>query len=132
MTDKELKDLYVTACSGKGFEPSDGQFKLWKQTLGWCEQSDLAKALVEYFSTNTAFPMPAELKALSEQARRIRVTQAARKTVLVRWQCPDCKVTMCGWIPPEDRDPRACRGVAREGGRANCGAIMNEVYREGA
>ena len=130
MTDTQLKELYRTACHGKGFEPNDGQFKVWKQTLGWCEEADLAQALVWYFSDNAAFPMPAELKTLSERARRERVSRAAQKTELVGWFCPECGVHLSGFLDPSDHAPRACKGVPRTGPTGEvCGAIMVEMYR---
>lgn len=136
MTDNQLKEIYRTACYGKGFEPNDGQFKVWKQTLGWCEEADLAQALVWYFQENTSFPMPAELKPLSERARRGRTAKTTGPKDEVRWRCPDCYVTMTGSIDPSDDRPRICRGLPRnrpqcdpQGNPIPCGAVMDEIER---
>jgi hypothetical protein len=137
MTEGELKHLYRTACAGKNYEPTDGQFKIWKQTLGWCEEVDLSQALVWYFQDNTGFPMPAELKTLSETARRQRVSRIAVVKDEVRWRCPDCGVTMTGFIDPTDRAIRVCRGFPAhdrpqtnpDGSPIPCGGIMDEIAR---
>ena len=131
MTEKELRNLYQTACDGKGYIGNEGQFKVWKQTLGWCEERDLAKALVAYFESNTAFPMPAELKTLAESARRARMTAASVSKELAHWHCAECGVYQGGHILASDHEPRVCRGVPREGSGI-CGAIMDEVKRERA
>ena len=130
MTEKELRNLYQTACDGKGYIGNEGQFKVWKQTLGWCEERDLAKALVAYFQDNTGFPMPAELKTLAESARRARITAASAIKELVRWRCPDCGIYRSGFLEPADHEPRICHGIAREGG--NCGGLMEEIHRKDA
>ena len=50
---------------------------------------------------------------------------------LARWHCPDCGIYMSGFIAPDDREPRVCKGNARDD-RGMCGGIMNEVFRERA
>lgn len=136
MTTKELEGIYATACAAKGYTPNDGQFKIWKQTLGWCERKDLEAALVEFFTNNTGFPMPAELKTLSESARRQRVSKLEQKTELVMWRCPECGIGCSGFPPVGDTTPRTCRGLPRtgpsqdeHGNRIYCGAILEEKYR---
>jgi hypothetical protein len=133
MTDPELRKIYKSACDGKGYEPNDGQFKVWKLTLAWCDQRDLAQALVYWFGDNTAFPMPAELKPLAERARRARTAKASAATDLVGWRCTICKVTRCGLISPEDHDPRYCQGIPKRPGYKPgeiCGGNLIEVHRE--
>ena len=136
MTTKELESLYKTACYGKGFEPNKGQFKVWEQTLGWCEEKHLAQAIIWWFSDNVSFPMPAELKPLAERSRREQMARAQEKTELVGWTCPECGIHVSGFIPPTDHEPRVCNGVPKgspqldEWGRPlPCGAILEETYR---
>lgn len=131
MKDTELKELYRTACAGKGFEPNDGQFKVWKQTLGWIDEQDLAQALGRWFTENHALPMPADLKPLAMENKQRRTTSASQPLDLVRWRCPDCKKTMSGFIPHYDEGYRRCRGIPRDGkydqnhqGERVCGAQM--------
>ena len=139
MTTAQLKKLYQTACDGKGFEGNAGQFKVWQQTLGWCEETDLAQALVWYFQENTSFPMPADLKPLSERARRARTSSNTGPKDEVRWQCPDCGVIMTGFIDRADNRTRICRATPRNGPQHDaagnsipCGAAMNEIQRDKA
>ena len=136
MRENQLRVLYETACAGKGFEPNDGQFKIWKQTLGWIEERDLAQALVEWFMDNQGFPMPADLKPLAMANKRRREASLAAPLDLVRWRCPDCHITQCGFIAPEDNAPRRCRGIPRSGqydinyqGARICGALMVQESR---
>jgi hypothetical protein len=131
MTTKQLENLYRTACAGKGYEGNEGQFKIWKQTLQWCEEADLAQALVWYFSDNINFPMPAELKALAGRAMRERTSKLAIKTDLVGWYCPECGIHMSAFLPPGSDTTRVCKGVPRvyKGEDVPCGAIMQEMYR---
>ena len=137
MKDSELRQLYQTACHGKGYEPNDGQFKLWKQTLGWCEERDLAQALVWYFEANSGFPMPADLKPLAERARRTRTLEAAAPKDVVIWQCPDCGVTMTGFVGEGESIERRCAGAYRKRGEMPrslpkgqvCGARMQVCAR---
>ena len=126
MKTSELEEIYVTACRGKGYEPNDGQFKIWKQTLGWCEQADLAQALVWWFTENSEFPMPAELKRLSEKSRRDREAKAAVLHDLITYQCPVCRVTRSGW-PADPERQRYCMNVAKDGD-GRCGAILQIVH----
>ena len=109
MTEKELRIVYASACSGKGFEPNDGQFKVWKQTLGWCDERDLAQALIWFYEEDTTFPMPAELKPLAERARRERAARSEVRRGLVMWKCPVCAWKMAGFLTLEDRALRFCR-----------------------
>jgi hypothetical protein len=131
MKDTELKELYRTACAGKGFEPSDGQFKIWKQTLGWIEMQDLEAALTAWYADNQSFPMPAALKPLAMSNKQRRETRISQPLDLVRWRCHECKITMTGFIPPYDEGYRRCRGIPRDGkydqnyrGEKVCGAQM--------
>lgn len=57
------------------------------------------------------------------------------RTWLVRWKCPDCGVTICGWIEIFDYTPRICRGIPRgapirdERGKPEvCGAVMSIIH----
>ena len=68
------------------------------------------------------------MTAMEATARHHRETLGREKD-LVRWHCPDCGIHMSGYISPLDREPRACKGIPREGFGV-CGAIMNEVHRE--
>jgi hypothetical protein len=132
MMTKELEGIYRVACQAKGYEGNDGQFKIWKQTLGWCERPDLEKALEVWFSSSTAFPMPADLKPLSEQARRARAARLAQKEMLVMWHCLDCGVGLSGYLAEgESTEGRRCKGIPRrkeyERGE-HCGGIMVVDY----
>jgi hypothetical protein len=108
MTTKELQGIYETACHAKGYTPNDGQFKIWRQTLGWCERKDLEAALVSYFTDNSGFPMPAELKPLSEHNRRLRVAQASESRALVVWLCPVCGYRRSGFLTSLESAYRKC------------------------
>lgn len=109
MTSKELEKLYAQTCAVKGFEPNSGQFKVWKQTLGWIEERDLAEALTDWFATQIAFPMPAELKPLAMSAKHKRELEAERPRQLTIWQCPACGATQSGYITADDGRPRCCQ-----------------------
>ena len=137
MKDLQLRKLYETACNGKGFEPNDGQFKVWKQTLGWIEEQDLAQAIVEWFGDNDTFPMPSNLKPLAIGNKQRRATQAAQPLDLVRWYCPDCGIYVSGFIPLDEHYPCRCQGVPKDQrtdknavGQIVCGALMEEIHRE--
>lgn len=130
MTDAQLKKIYQTACDGKGYEANEGQFKLWKQVLGWCDEADLAQALVYHFSDSTAFPMPADLKALISRARMARVARSTETAFLVRWECKTCGIHQSGYIPLHDQRARICCGIPKETGRGVCHAEMVIVYDE--
>jgi hypothetical protein len=119
MTDKDLKEIYKMACATKGFEPSDGQYKIWKQTLGWCDPKDLEKAIVEYFTTNQNFPMPAELKPLAEAARLKRVRPTTGYEFTTGYRCPRCALTVTSFNQAREmRCERCWKGgyVAEIGG----------------
>jgi hypothetical protein len=111
MTDKQLRGIYGMACSGKGYDPNEGQFKLWKQLLGWHEEADLAQALLWYFEQNTTFPMPAELKTLAGQAKRAREGNRSVKKYLVMYQCPLCLMTASEWLPMGENPMRICNSI---------------------
>lgn len=139
MNDNQLKEIYRDACYAKNFEPSDGQFRVWKQTLGWIERIDLEEALVEWYKNETGFPMPAELKPLAMQAKQCRENRNAQVLDYVHWKCRVCGAGMTGYIPPSDREPRTCRSpylpLRKEKRNRSlqcnemCGAIMNETER---
>ena len=131
MKPNELEKIYHDACFAKGYEPNDGQFKVWKQTLGWLEKQDLEAALTAWYGSETRFPMPAELKPLAMANKQRRDAGIAQPLDLVRWRCPDCKITMTGFIPHYDEGYRRCRGIPRDGkydqnhqGERVCGAQM--------
>jgi hypothetical protein len=137
MKPSELERIYAQACATKGFQPSDGQFKTWKQVLGWCEAGDLAQALIWWWESETDFPMPVELKHLAGRAMRERLARDAEPKDYCHWECPVCGFTMSGFIPPSDIEPRACRSCYAPKGTTPrclpmgdmCGAIMEVVER---
>lgn len=108
MTKTELEKLYRMACDGKGYQPDDGQFKVWKLTLMWAEEKDLAQALVWFFQTEQGFPMPAQLKTLAEKARRERLARAVGDETYTVYVCAECGTRVGSWRP--DFVPRACKG----------------------
>jgi hypothetical protein len=109
VTEKQLRTIYQTACDGKSFEPNEGQFKVWKQVLGWAEEKDLARALIFWFTDQTGFPMPADLKPLIEQARRERIAKASTPQVQKVWECLDCHTTVSSF--DENWIPTMCKGI---------------------
>jgi len=138
MKPNELEKLYQNACFVKGFEPNDGQFKVWKQVLGWIERIDLEEALTRWYEAETSFPMPAELKPLAMQAKQRRENKAAQALDYVRRQCPVCGVTTVDYNLPSDDAIRICRSSYTPLGfnrprslphGQSCGAVMNEVER---
>jgi hypothetical protein len=64
-------------------------------------------------------------------ARENRVRNAGR-TVLSRWRCPECGVTMAGYITPDDYERRSCHGIPKRKHNTGeiCGAAMEQVHRE--
>ena len=129
MTDKELKEIYKTACFGKGFQPNDSQFKLWKQTLGWAEEADLAKALVYYFQESSTFPMPAELKHLIERSRRERLEKSTGPCEQVEYECPQCHAPFSTVVNVGDTRPRLCLVVAEHNELRGCRVRLTELNR---
>jgi hypothetical protein len=132
MTEAQLKNLYKVACDGKGFVGNDGQFKVWKQTLGWTEEKDLAKALVWWFTAETDFPMPALLKPLIERSRRERIAKASQRRFHVRWQCTTCHYTMQGFLAEDTNLERYCQSIPQREYTLGeiCGGNMEVIYRE--
>jgi hypothetical protein len=110
MTKTDMEELYKVACQGKGYKGSDGQFKVWVLTLGHLEKADLAAAMVEYFTNNTGFPMPAELKPLAEAAKRKR-TEVHHERRRVTFVCPVCSVRVSAFLAPGESTMIACRSI---------------------
>ena len=110
MTTKQLEKIYQSACQAKGYEPNDGQFKIWKQVLGWFEEADLNAALASWFTDNVTFPMPAELKTLAGHALRQRQAKSATQRYLVVWICLKCNWLMSGYLAQGESADRFCRG----------------------
>ena len=140
MKESQLRAIYETACAGKGFEPNDSQFKVWKQTLGWIDERDLSQALVNWFTDNQGFPMPADLKPLAMRVRLGRDSQSSEKLDAAYWECRTCGKGMRGYVPPSDHEPRICTSPYTPLNRADgiprslprneiCGSIMEEVER---
>ena len=68
---------------------------------------------------------------MKKQAEPVAPPAPREPTDLVRWKCPDCRITRCGWIPWHDHEPRVCKGIPRNGPTSGiCGAIMEEIHRE--
>lgn len=109
MTPKQLESLYKLVCDGKGFAPNDGQFKIWKQTLGFYEEKDVSQAITSFFQRNSTFPMPAELRPLIESARRQRIAKAGQPSVYTLWRCMECGYRFGTWNI--DLVPRRCHGT---------------------
>ena len=120
MKPAEMEDIYRTACSGKGFEPSDGQFKVWKQTLGWCEKRDLSQALIWFFQASKDFPMPADLKPLAEKARLQREMKDASPQEQVEYECPQCHLPFSAVVEAGDTKPRICLVNGYQGRLTGC------------
>jgi hypothetical protein len=120
--ESEIKKAYTRACQTRGFEPSEGQFKTWKQTLMFFEAADIERAIDLWYERETTLPMPAELKPVIEQARRERVNTGAVKKSYVAWTCDACHSSMAGFLTLEDQAPRFCRSQIVGGGV--CGAEM--------
>jgi hypothetical protein len=107
MTKTDLKELYQVACDGKGRKADDGQLRVWVLTLLHLDKADLSQALVWYFTENSDFPMPAQLKPLAERARRNRFTAGNQKG-RVAWMCPTCKTRTVGFLAPGAETLRTC------------------------
>lgn len=62
---------------------------------------------------------------------RVNREATADRTVLARWQCPECGVYASGYIRPDDADTRYCRGIPKREHKfgEHCSARMREVYR---
>jgi len=111
LTDSDLKELYTLACDTKGFTPDMGQFKMWKPILGWCDKRDLEKAIVEWYSSDTNFPMPALLKPLAEAARLKRVRPTTGYEYTTGYLCPRCGLTVTSFnLAREMRCERCWKG----------------------
>ena len=127
MTENQLKKAYTRACQTRGYEPSEGQFKTWKQTLMFFEAEDIERAIDFWYQDNTSLPMPAEMKPQIERARRARTSRVQNQPDFVAWQCPACGMGRTGW--PVDPDvPRYCQRPT--GASQICGQRMLIVRRE--
>jgi hypothetical protein len=141
MKPSEMKVIYQEACRAASTRPvpDDAQEKIWRQTMGGFDAADIRGGLEIWWQTEKYLPMPAELKPLAERARLSRIAKKSGLRDEVRWRCPDCGVTMTGFIDPADDRPRICRGTARNGPQHDaagnsipCGAVMNEIQRDKA
>lgn len=71
-------------------------------------------------------------------ARINRMAINARKTTMVRWECPDCGIHNSGFVAPDDHRERRCQGFSKDkdlswdprGGRKICGALLKEDFRQ--
>lgn len=88
MKKTELETIYALACSAKGFQPNDSQFRVWWKTLAAIDRPDLESALMAWFSTHADFPMPAELRLAADNLKRERTKQTAEYHQ--QQQCPTC------------------------------------------
>ena len=129
MTDKELRTHYRAACDSKGFVPNEGQFKVWKQVLGWAEEQDLSKALVYYFEAESGFPMPADLKHLIERAKRERLTESTGPKEIVEYECPSCHAPFSTVVDVGDMRPRICIVVGEHNELKGCRVRLTEYAR---
>lgn len=129
MTDSELKELYRKACYSKNYEPSDGQFKVWKQTLGFADEPDLARALTLFFQDNTEFPMPSQLKHLIERARRERLQASELPCEHVEYECPSCHAPFSTVVNVGDNRNRICLIVDQENKLRGCRVRLTELSR---
>jgi len=144
MKSNEMNEVYEFACHAKGFTPDEAQVVNWRKTMGWIERIDLEAAITEWYTEETRFPMPAELKPLAMQAKQRRETQAAQPVDYVRRRCPVCGNCTTGYNPPSDREPRICQtsytplSLRHRGAPGSlpsgehCGAILEEVERRPA
>lgn len=140
MTDSELRNIYRVACEGKGFVGNEGQFKLWKQTLGWCAEKHLAQAMVWWFEDNQGFPMPADLKPLAERAMREERAGSANANWYFCWVCPCCGVRKGGFYAEDASTERRCTSPYEPKGKRQgflpagqvCGAKMDLFSKEDA
>ena len=126
----EMETIYDEACRAASNRPvpEPAQLKIWRQVMGGFEPGDLRGGLAIWWRTEQYLPMPAQLKPLAEQARRARIAKNTGPKDEVRWQCPDCGVTITGFIDPADNRTRICRAPGRD--RGTCGAVMNEIQRD--
>lgn len=108
MTEKDLRKAYVRACQTKGFEPSEGQFKTWKQTMMFFDAADIERGIDLWYQQETALPMPAELRPFIERARRMRTNQSSEQRFLVVWICRTCGHRRSGFLTMDDRGARFC------------------------
>jgi hypothetical protein len=136
-----METIYDEACRAASNRPvpEQAQLKIWRQVMCGFDPADLRGGLAIWWRTEQYLPMPAQLKPLAEQARRARIAKNTGPKDEVLWQCPDCGVTMTGFIDPADDRPRICRGTARNGPQHDaagnsipCGAVMNEIQRDKA
>jgi hypothetical protein len=133
MTPKETEEIYKNACRSKRVVPQIEEGRMWHKALSMCDVRDVRSALDAWWASTEKndrgelkskwLPAPGELKPLIDEAARRRMNAAAQPTELVRWQCPDCHVTMSGLIATNDYRTRTCR---------RCGAQVNEIYRGAA
>jgi len=125
MKPEELKEQYLRLCHWKSYEPSRNQLKTWDSLL-FSDVRDMKAATDRWIADQTEFPMPAQLRPFLEKARLARAAKSSEDSHLVRWGCPACNRTQCGWVSMYDREPRVCRGVSRDGGP--CGEIMQIIH----
>lgn len=120
MTELELKDIYRQACQLKGYMPLEDQFKAWKRQFSFAEARDLRNAIDQWFKTNTAFPMPAELLPAVERAAQSRSIETSAPRSLVAWRCPLCGHSMIGFLTASDRAYRNCPSFYAPIGSKTC------------
>ena len=128
----EMETIYDEACRAASNRPvpEQAQLKIWRQVMCGFDPADLRGGLASWWRTEQYLPMPAQLKPLAEQARRARIAKNTGPKDEVRWQCPDCGVTMTWFIDPADNRTRICWAPGRD--RGTCGAVMNEIQRDKA
>ena len=73
---------------------------------------------------------------MEDEQKQAEHAASARRTVLVRWRCPECRVSCAGYVEPTDYRPRRCQGIPESGntgvtsqGKPICGAQLREEYR---
>ena len=111
MTPNEIREVYLQACDAKGFQPNEGQLKIWRQVLGFYEKRDLEAAVVLWYTRNSDFPMPGGEKGIKpyvEQARRERLARSSDKKTLVIYVCPSCQAIFSTYVDMGDQRPRLC------------------------
>jgi hypothetical protein len=132
MTKSELKPLYVEACTRARATPQKSEEAVWFSCIGYADIRDLKAAIDVHFDKSQWMPKEGELKPLIEKARHARQVQTFDKTQrLVRWQCPACKMQICGFPSRGDSLERRCYRKfwsQEQFEMLDCNALMTVIF----
>ena len=129
MSKTELQRMYEQACNKTKRPPDPSEFRAWTNTLGMFVADEIQEALDSWWAGSHFLPTAKELLPTAISARNRRFARSNNGQQLVRWRCPLCCVTRCGFVGPQERTPRYCQGLSQHGMDEVCGGSLEEIYR---